>query len=110
MKPSAAYIYVLTALGQGPNHGLGIADNVADFSGGEVLLGPGTLYRCLADLVADGLIERVAYADPDESPHRKYYGITPTGESRLEEDVGGLDQLVRTAKRRLRRLRAAEAT
>lgn len=110
MKAGTAYIYVLTALGGGASHGLGIAENVAHFTQGRILLGPGTLYRCLSDLSRQGLITRTEVAEESESPHRKYYRITDAGRLRLTEDVGGLDQLVRTARRRLKNLRPTEAT
>ena len=81
MKPVAAYTYVLTALADGPSHGLGIADNVAEFTQGAVLLGPGTLYRCLRDLAAEGLIDRVEVLEDTSSPHRKHYQLTELGPS-----------------------------
>ena len=101
MKSGSAYIYVLTALGEGPSHGLGIAEDVANFTGGQVLLGPGTLYRCLRDLSKDGLVERTEVEDGGESSHRKYYRITDLGRVRLAREVGNLDRLVRAAKGRL---------
>lgn len=110
MKSGTAYIYVLTALGSGASHGLGIAEDVAHFTEGRILLGPGTLYRCLGDLSRQGLIARTEPTEESESPHRKYYRITDTGRLRLKEDVGGLDRLVRTATRRLKQLRPTEAT
>lgn len=111
MTKATAYIYVLTALGEEPGHGLGIAEDVAAFTDGETILGPGTLYRCLRELADDGLIERTdAPAEADEHPHRKYYRITRAGRERLARDARGLDRLVRTARTRLRGLRPAEAT
>lgn len=110
MKTSAAYIYVLTALGDGASHGLGIAEDVAQFTEGRVILGPGTLYRCLGDLAKQGLIARTEVEAESVNSHRKYYRITDAGRLRLSEDVGGLDRLVRTASRRLKCLRPAEAT
>lgn len=110
MTNATAYIYVLTALGEGPGHGLGIAEDVAAFTDGETILGPGTLYRCLRELSEDGLIERTGAPDDDDHPHRKYYRLTELGRERLAEDVHDLDRLVRTAKSRLQVLRPAEAT
>lgn len=109
MSTATAYVYVLTALGEGPGHGLGIAEDVAAFTDGETILGPGTLYRCLRELAEEGLIERTEPVDGGENPHRKYYRLTAAGRARLAEDVGGLDRLVRTARARLPELRPAEA-
>ena len=110
MSRATAYIYVLTALGGGPAHGLGIAENVAAFTEGDTILGPGTLYRCLGELSDDGLIERAEPPEADDHPHRKYYRITAAGRERLAQDVADLHRLVETAHRRLGTLRPAEAT
>ncbi len=110
MSNVTAYIYVLTALGDGPGHGLGIAEDVAAFTDGGTILGPGTLYRCIRELSEDGLIERADPAEGDDHPHRKYYRLTAAGRERLAEDVHGLTRLVRTATTRLGRLQPAEAT
>jgi DNA-binding PadR family transcriptional regulator len=107
---ATAYIYVLTALGGGPRHGLGIAENVAAFTDGQTILGPGTLYRCLRELAEDGLIERADPPEGDDHPHRKYYRLTAAGRDRLTRDVHELDRLVRAAQTRLGGLRPAEAT
>ena len=79
MTQTSASFYVLLALSRGPAHGLGIADDVAALTDGEVLLGPGTLYRCLKDLTRAGAIERVDVEDPPGVTHRKYYRITSAG-------------------------------
>ena len=50
----------------------------------SVLLGPGTLYRCLKDLTSAGLVERVAPPDSD-NPHRKYYRPDLEGRRRTRE-------------------------
>lgn len=108
--PSPAYVYVLTALADGPRHGLGIADDVASFTEGEVRLGPGTLYRCLNELTEQGLIERAdVEVDAGESPHRKYYVITQRGRLRLLLDVQGLAKVVRVARRKLRARRVEKS-
>jgi DNA-binding PadR family transcriptional regulator len=107
MKPRSAYLYVLTALGQAPSHGLGVAENVAEFTHGEMIIGPGTLYRCLNDLQAEGFIERTPPPESCDNPHRKYYRITSSGREVLARDIQGLDALVRTAKERLSRFHPA---
>ena len=101
MNRSPAYLYVLTALGPGPRHGLGIAESVSTFTDGSVILGPGTLYRCLKDLVADGLI-RPADPPPGEAGgRRKFYELTDGGRAELADAVTELRALVRAADRGL---------
>ncbi len=108
MWSGPASLYVLLALADGPAHGLGVAENVAEFTDGSVLLGPGTLYRCLKDLASTGLVERVPSPDSDNH-HRKYYGLTPKGTGELSSAVQELTRVTATAKTRLSRLVPKEA-
>jgi PadR family transcriptional regulator PadR len=100
MAQTSASFYVLLALSEGPCHGLGIAEDVAEFTGGEVLLGPGTLYRCLKDLSAAGAIERV---DVDEAPgitHRKHYQLTASGGVEAKRTLAGLSRVTTVGRSR----------
>ncbi len=108
MWSGPASLYVLLALADGPAHGLGVAENVSEFTNGSVLLGPGTLYRCLKDLTSTGLVERVPGPDSD-NPHRKYYGLTSKGTGELSHAVQELSRVTATAKSRLGRLVPKEA-
>ncbi len=108
MWSGPASLYVLLALADGPAHGLGVAENVAEFTDGSVLLGPGTLYRCLKDLTSSGLVERVPTPNSD-NPHRKYYGLTAKGTGELASAVQELSRVTATAESRLRRLIPREA-
>ena len=78
------------------------------FTDGSVLLGPGTLYRCLKDLTSDGLVQRVPGPDSD-NPHRKYYGLTLKGTGELANAVQELSRVTATAESRLGRLVPKEA-
>ena len=98
-----ASLYVLLALADRPCHGLGIAEDVAEFTGGSVLLGPGTLYRCLKDLTANGFIERAPSPESD-NPHRKYYGLTAKGTGELSAAAMELRRVTTTAETRLAEL------
>jgi DNA-binding PadR family transcriptional regulator len=101
-QPSASF-YVLLALSKGPSHGLGIAEDVAEFTSGEVLLGPGTLYRCLKDLAAEGAVQRATVADPPGVTHRKHYRLTASGAAELRRILAGLNRLTAVARARMRR-------
>jgi PadR family transcriptional regulator len=103
MWTGPAQLYVLLALGDGPSHGLGIADDIAQFTENSVLLGPGTLYRCLRELDETGLIVRVA--SPDKAnPHRKYYDLTDEGIGALGDAEAELQRVAATAAARVGRL------
>ena len=67
-------IQILIALGEGERHGYGIMRAVEEATGGAVKLGPGTLYRCLKDLVDAGAIERAEVDEPPRITHRKHFG------------------------------------
>jgi DNA-binding PadR family transcriptional regulator len=72
---------VLLALAAGHGHGYAVMGYVERVTGGAVRLGPGTLYRTIARLVADGLVVETGGGDP-QAPHdsrRRYYALTPRG-------------------------------
>jgi len=93
--------HVLLALAEGARHGLGIAEAIERTTAGIVELGPGTLYRTLAELVDAGLIEPVEAPSADADPRRKYYAISATGRLVLRDEVERLQRLVADASRRV---------
>lgn len=92
--------HILLALSGGDLHGLGIAEEVEEASGGTVELGPGTLYRSLAEMVDAGLIRSVKAPERDADPRRKYYRITVAGKAEVSAEAERLEQLVRAARAR----------
>ncbi|MGV9367842.1 PadR family transcriptional regulator [Amycolatopsis sp. NPDC003731] len=91
-----AAFQVLLALATGPGgraHGYGIMGFVAEVTGGAVQLGPGTLYRTLTRLAADGLAEEF----PGEDSRRRYYRITPAGRAAAARETALLARLVAAA-------------
>jgi DNA-binding PadR family transcriptional regulator len=94
-----AVFHILLALSAGDRHGLGIADEIEEASGGTMQLGPGTLYRSLAEMVDAGLIRSVkGHAESD--PRRKPYRITPAGRAALSAEASRLARLVGAARAR----------
>jgi DNA-binding PadR family transcriptional regulator len=87
-------LLVLVSLASAPRHGHAIMLDIIEFAG--VRLGPGTLYGAIGRLESDGLIEPVAVEG-----RRRPYRLTDTGRARLAERLRGLDEAVRTGKRRL---------
>jgi DNA-binding PadR family transcriptional regulator len=90
--------HILLALVGRERHGLGIADEIERASEGAVELGPGTLYRSLAEMSDAGLIRAVPRPSADADPRRKYYGITPEGRELLARETARLGRLVETAR------------
>lgn len=94
-----AAFQVLLALAAGQAHGYAVMQFVEQLTTGTVRLGPGTLYRTIARLLADGLVEEVEGGDPD-APHdarRRYYRLTPQGRQAAQAEAGQLQRLVAAA-------------
>ena len=94
LKP--ADFHILLALADGPRHGYGIMKEVERESAGAVRLEVGSLYRLLARLLEEGLIEE---ADADE--RRKFYRITRLGRKILKteaERLAGVVELIRSRR------------
>jgi DNA-binding PadR family transcriptional regulator len=77
---------ILTALAADRLHGYGIIQAVAELSGGQVRLRPGTLYPALDRLTGDGLIDLV-HEEIVDGRLRRYYGLTDAGADRLADEV-----------------------
>lgn len=90
--------HILLALSARDLHGLGIADAAEEASEGAVELGPGTLYRSLAEMNEAGLIRQVEAPREDADPRRKYYRITGRGRAVLTAEAARLHRLVETAR------------
>jgi DNA-binding PadR family transcriptional regulator len=90
---------VLLALAEGKSHGYAVMRFVEGVTDGSVQLGPGTLYRTIARLVADGLVEEIPGGDGDE-PHdarRRNYRLTPLGLTAAKRETELLARLVQVA-------------
>lgn len=95
-----AAFQVLLSLAPGARHGYAVMQDVEELTDGAVRLGPGTLYRTIGRLLADGLIEETGGADPD-APHdarRRRYQLTPLGRAVAEREAGAMARLVRRAR------------
>ncbi|HEV7180830.1 MAG TPA: helix-turn-helix transcriptional regulator, partial [Candidatus Baltobacteraceae bacterium] len=62
-------------------------------------LGPGTLYRLIKQMLADGWISEVHKIDP-EDPRRRYYKLTPWGRRIARAEAERLADIVRVAQNR----------
>jgi DNA-binding PadR family transcriptional regulator len=88
-------ILVLASLADGEKHGYAMMEDIERFAG--MRLGPGTLYGAITRLEERGWIRPVESKD-----RRQPYCITAAGKHYLEEELATLDQVVRTALRRLK--------
>jgi len=88
-------LLVLSSLADGEKHGYAMMEDIQRFAG--IRLGPGTLYGAITRLEERGWIRPIPSED-----RRQPYSITATGKQYLEEQLATLDQIVKTATRRLR--------
>ncbi|MFC4000489.1 PadR family transcriptional regulator [Prauserella oleivorans] len=94
-----AAFQVLLALARGRSHGYAIMGYVDELTAGSAKLGPGTLYRTLSRLSADGLVEEVT-GRTGNGPHdarRRYYRLTELGRTVAVREARLLDRLTAAA-------------
>jgi DNA-binding PadR family transcriptional regulator len=88
-------LLVLASLAESDKHGYAIMEDIRQFAG--IRLGPGTLYGAITRLEERGWIRPVQTSD-----RRQPYTLTASGRKHLEDQLATLDQVVRTAMRRLK--------
>ena len=95
-----AVLHILLALVDGERHGYGIMREVEERTGGEVRLGPGTLYGAIKRMLSEGLIEESGERrDPVmDDQRRRYYRITDFGRRVAGAEAERLASLVETAR------------
>lgn len=87
---------ILAALLEEPAHGYRIKQAVEERSGGAVTLDPGSLYRTIAKLLEDGVVEEVPAPAGEESvdARRRYYGVTAFGRQLAAAEASRLRHLL----------------
>jgi DNA-binding PadR family transcriptional regulator len=74
-----AVFHILLALADEPRHGYAIMSEVESATGGQLRMGPGTLYGSIKRMIAAGLIEEVDGRPASDDARRRYYRLTPFG-------------------------------
>lgn len=102
MRVTQTMVWIMLALADGDRHGYAIMQDVTAVTGGEVQLGPGTLYGAIKRMVETGLITetdgRPAAEFDDE--RRRYYRLTPSGCAALAAEIHRLERTVSVAHAR----------
>ena len=95
-----AMFHILLALADKERHGYHIMREVDERTGGNVKLGPGTLYGSIKRMMADGLIEELEERpDPElDDERRRYYRLTDFGFRVATAEAQRLEQMVRSAR------------
>jgi DNA-binding PadR family transcriptional regulator len=96
LTPTRIEFQLLLALLNGPRHGYGIMQDVEEITGGEVRLGPGTLYTGIKRLLQAGLIQE---CEPD-ADRRRCYRLTRQGRRHAAEEAQRMAALLRIARKR----------
>jgi DNA-binding PadR family transcriptional regulator len=88
---------VLLALLESELHGYAIIQAVESRLSGKLPLRTGTMYRALARLLDEGLLERTGGAASDD-PRRRYYRITAHGRATAKAEARRLADQVDAAR------------
>jgi len=88
-----ATFHILLTLAEGERHGYAIMQEVERRTGGALELGPGTLYRSIKLLLAEGLIAEVKSRSCGEA-QRRFYRLTTVGRRRAAAEAERLRNLV----------------
>src|ERR1700680_4942063 len=93
---TAAVLHILLALADGERHGYGIMQEVTGRAGGQVKMGPGTLYGSIKRMLAAGLSEETGdLRDPTlDDERRRYYRLTGFGLRVMQAEVLRLQQIL----------------
>ena len=91
--------YILLTMAE-PIHGYAIMQQVQEISGGEVVIGPASLYTILKKLQTANLIELLE----DEEERRKNYKLTDNGKEILKKDINRRMAMVEHGKKVLKLL------
>ena len=97
-----AVFHILPALADGEKHGYAIMKEVEAQTGGQVKMGPGTLYGSIKRMLAAGLIEETAQRpDPElDDERRRYYRLSGLGQTVVSAESMRLAQLVKVAQQK----------
>ncbi|HLU25978.1 MAG TPA: PadR family transcriptional regulator [Longimicrobiales bacterium] len=97
---SPAVFHILLSLVDGERHGYAIMRDVEERTGGEVRLGPGTLYGAIKRLLEQGVVEELEERPASDAgdERRRYYRLTGFGRQVVVAEAERLERLVRQAQ------------
>ena len=94
-----ATFHILIALADEPRHGYGIMQEVADRTGGKIVMSPGTLYGSIKQMLEEDLIEEVrGRRSTGDDARRRYYRITASGRETARQEMARLAELLKQAR------------
>lgn len=87
-------LHLLTALLDGPCHGYGLVERVDALTAGRRPVRAGDLYRVIARLERQGLLEMLEATDTSDGERRTDYRLTDLGRERLRAEARVLRRVV----------------
>jgi len=94
--------HILVALADRDQHGYAIMQDVAERTGGEMRLSPGTLYGSIKRMLEQGLVVELRQKDrpdaPNDDERRRYYRLTPFGRKVAKAEAARLSDMVEQAR------------
>ena len=95
-----AVFHILVSLADGERHGYGIMQEIAERTGRQTIMGPGTLYGSIKRMMDTGLVEEAGERrDPEAGDERRrYYRLTRRGRTAAVAEAERLAALVRDAR------------
>ena len=94
---SESYYYILLCLAKGANHGYGIMQMTKELSGGDVVIGSGTMYGAAGNMMKKGWIEETI-SDGSGMERRRMYQLTEEGRAALRAEVSRLRRMLANAE------------
>ena len=94
---SERYYYILLCLAKGANHGYGIMQMTKELSGGDVVIGSGTMYGAAGNMMKKGWIEETI-SDGSGMERRRMYQLTEEGRAALRAEVSRLRRMLANAE------------
>ena len=92
-----AIFHILIALGEGEKHGYAVMQEVADRTGGQLRMSPGTLYGSIRRMLDEGLIEE-SFRRAADDERRRYYRLTKFGRTVAAAEAERLSALLHHAR------------
>ena len=94
---SESYYYILLCLSRGANHGYGIMQMTKELSGGDVVIGSGTMYGATGNMMKKGWIEETFSNEPG-AERRRLYALTDSGRAALQTEIDRLKKMIAVAE------------
>ena len=94
---SESYFYILLCLAKGANHGYGIMQMTERLSGGDVLIGSGTMYGATSNMMKKGWIREIMSTEAGME-RRRLYQLTDSGREALRAEVERLRRMLENAE------------